>query len=41
MFTWGNAVETSPLTHTELAFCRRDTQAAEALRNELVRRDLL
>jgi hypothetical protein len=41
MFTWGNAVETTPLTHTKLAFSRRDTQAAEALRNELVRRDLV
>jgi hypothetical protein len=40
-FEWGNTVVTTPLSHTELAFSRRDTEAAEALRSQLIRRDLL
>ncbi|MBA3691613.1 MAG: hypothetical protein H0W82_09420 [Actinobacteria bacterium] len=34
-FSWGNAVGRDPLTHTELAFSRRDTKAAQALRKGL------
>lgn len=41
MFQWGNAVAPTALSRTELAFSRRDTEAAEALRSQLVRRDLL
>lgn len=41
MFEWGNTVVTTPLIHTELTFSRRDTEASEALRNQLARRDLL
>jgi len=39
MFEWGNAIVTMPLTHTKLAFSRRDTKAAVALRRGLA--DLL
>ncbi len=41
MFQWGNSVATTALLRTELAFSRRDTQAAEALRSQLARRDLI
>ncbi len=34
-FSWGNAVGRDPLKHTELAFSRRDTKAARALRKGL------
>jgi hypothetical protein len=34
---WGNGVVVTPLTRTELAFSRRDTAAAEALRRQLAR----
>jgi hypothetical protein len=35
MFAWGNKIVTEPLTHTELAFSRRETKAATALRGQL------
>jgi hypothetical protein len=38
MFAWGDTVVTTPLSHTQLAFSRRDTEAARALRDQLVRR---
>jgi hypothetical protein len=41
MFQWGNALTTAGMSRTELAFSRRDTDAADALRGELVRRSLL
>lgn len=41
IFGWGNAVATTSLTHTELAFSRRDTAAADALRGQLARRGLI
>ena len=34
-FQWGNAVVTTPLTRTKLAFSRRDTKAALALREQI------
>jgi hypothetical protein len=37
-FAWGNAVATSPFIRTELGFSRRDTEAAQALRDQLDRR---
>lgn len=36
-FEWGNAVVTTPLTGTKLAFSRRDTKAAAALREQVSR----
>jgi hypothetical protein len=38
MFQWGNAFSREPLTGTELAFSRRETEAASALRGQLVAR---
>jgi hypothetical protein len=40
-FEWGNSVAASAFAHTELAFSRRDTGAAEALRGRLAWRQLL
>jgi hypothetical protein len=37
-FEWGDAVVTTPLTRTELAFSRRDTKAAQTLREQVARR---
>jgi hypothetical protein len=37
MFEWGNRVMATPLTRTVLAFSRRDTDAAIALRGQLSR----
>jgi hypothetical protein len=37
-YRWGNAFSMEPLTRTELAFSRRDTQAASALRGQLAAR---
>ena len=37
-FEWGNATEVRPLERTRLAFSRRDTDAARALREQLARR---
>ena len=37
-FHWGNAHSREPLTRTELAFSRRDTDAASALRRQLLSR---
>ena len=34
-FAWGDAVGHDPVTRTELAFSRRDTEAAQALRSAL------
>jgi len=41
MFEWGNASGSVALSRTVLAFSRRDTQAAEALRGQLLRRSVL
>jgi hypothetical protein len=41
IFQWGNAVASTALSHTELAFSRRDTQAATTLREQLALRKLL
>ncbi|MEO8424115.1 MAG: hypothetical protein ABI595_09430, partial [Actinomycetota bacterium] len=38
MFEWGNAVSSDPLSRTKLAFSRRDTKAAVALREQLTSR---
>jgi hypothetical protein len=38
LFQWGNAEATIALSRTELAFSRRDTDAAVALRGQLARR---
>jgi len=35
MFRWGNSVTSDPLKRTELAFSRRDTEAARAMRRQL------
>jgi hypothetical protein len=40
-FQWGNAVSREPLTRTELAFSRRDTAAASALRRQLLSRGVM
>jgi len=40
-FEWGNAVEDLSFARTELAFSRKDTEAAIALRNQLTARALL
>jgi hypothetical protein len=37
-YRWGNAFTREPLTRTELAFSRSDTEAASALRAQLVAR---
>ena len=37
-FQWGDTVVTTPLIRTELAFSRRDTKAAQALREQVSRR---
>jgi hypothetical protein len=34
-FAWGDVVANDPFMKTELAFSRRDTKAAQALRSEL------
>ena len=36
-FEWGNSVVATTMTRTELAFSRRDTKAAQALRDQLSR----
>lgn len=36
-FQWGNAVVTTPLTRTKLAFSRRDTKAAQSLLEQVSR----
>ena len=41
IFEWGNAIVTTPLGRTKLAFSRRDTEAALALQNQLAVRTLL
>ena len=41
IFTWGNAVASTALSRTELAFSRRDTQAATTLREQLALRKVL
>lgn len=38
MYEWGNAVGNRPFARTELAFSRRDTRAAYALREQLIAR---
>jgi hypothetical protein len=38
MFEWGDAVSSDPLPRTRLAFSRRDTEAAVALREQLTSR---
>ena len=40
-FAWGDRLVTTPLTRTRLAFSRRDTEAATALRERLSRRPAL
>jgi hypothetical protein len=41
LFQWGNAEVPIALSRTKLAFSRRDTETAEALRGQLVRRHVL
>jgi hypothetical protein len=40
-FEWGNAVSSARLARTKLAFSRRDTAAARALRHQLSSREVL
>jgi hypothetical protein len=40
-FAWGNAIASSAMTRTELAFSRRDTAAAQALRDQASSRELM
>jgi len=40
-FEWGNATEVRTLKRTMLAFSRRDTDAARALRDQLARRGVV
>jgi hypothetical protein len=40
-FRWGNAIALLTLSRTRLAFSRRDTEAARALRDQLARRGVV
>jgi hypothetical protein len=40
-FRWGNAIALLTLSRTRLAFSRRDTEAARALREQLARRGIV
>jgi hypothetical protein len=41
IFEWGNAVASTPFPVTKLAFSRRDTEAARALRDQLAVRGVV
>jgi hypothetical protein len=41
IFQWGNATRVRTLSRTRLAFSRRDTDAARALREQLARRGIV